>query len=96
MCRQLEPRAAPAAKPDAAELCTLGVVPSAERSCAASGAAQPPDAPLPLEARSPKSPEALPLKPEQVAASSVVPVRPRVTLQSVLTLTEALQLDERD
>jgi hypothetical protein len=68
MCRQLEPRAAPAAKPDAAELCTPAVVPSAERSCAASEAAQLPGAPEPLAAHSQKPPEALRLKPEQMAA----------------------------
>jgi len=97
MYRQSEPRAAPAAKPDAAELCTRGVVPSAERSCAASEAAQLPDAPIPLAARSPKPPEALRLKPEQVAASPVEQeVHSLVSLEPRMTLPEAPQLDEPD
>jgi hypothetical protein len=94
MCRQLEPQVAPPAQPDAEGPCTPGVVPSAERSCAASEAAQLRDA---LEARSPKPPEELRLKPEQVAASPFVPeVRSRVRPQSALMLAEAPQLDERD
>jgi len=88
-------QAAPAAEPDAAELCTPGVVPSAERSCAASEAAQLPDAPVPLAARSPKPPEALRLKPEQAAAPGVPEVHSRVTLQSAPML-EVPQPDARE
>jgi len=96
MCRQLEPRAAPAAEPDAKGLCTPAEAQSAERSCAAPEAAQPPVAPVPLAARSQKLPEALP-KPVPLVASPGVPeVRSRVRLQSALMLAVARQLDAQD
>jgi hypothetical protein len=95
MCRQLELRAALEAERDAAELCTPAAAQSAERSCAASEAAQPPDAPAPLAARSQKPPEALRLKPELAAASPGVPeVRSRMRPQPVPS-AEAPQPDVR-
>ena len=59
--RRLELQAVPAAGLAAPEPCTPAVARFAERSCAAPGAAEQPDAPKqePLAERSPKPPEAL-------------------------------------
>jgi hypothetical protein len=84
-------------EPDAAELYTLAAAQSAERSCVAAEAAQLRGAPVPPAAHSPKLPEALRLKPEQVAASPVEQeAHSLVSLEPRMTLPEASQLDEPD